>query len=175
MRGQVCFIMRITHRSESQRTHKYILLSHLWPPQPGVPGPHIYIPQEQGGSGIPQVTGLLLVMRIEVKVILWLTISQPVWPCIRPPSGTRDQFFYSLQRKLSTDICVSFNMEQPLWWEDGSAQLLVDLASTVTLRSKSCRTLDHIVLSHLRLGSLFIASYNSNCYDGCILTRLFNM
>jgi hypothetical protein len=42
----------------------------------------------------------------------------------------------------------------PLWREDGSViycKLLLDLAGEVTLRSKSCRTHGHILLSHLRL------------------------
>jgi hypothetical protein len=39
--------------SKSHRTHAHILLSHLRLPQPGGPGPRIYIPQEQGGPVIP--------------------------------------------------------------------------------------------------------------------------
>jgi hypothetical protein len=41
----------VTLGSKSHRTHGHILLSHLRLPQPGGPGPHIYIPQEQGGPG----------------------------------------------------------------------------------------------------------------------------
>jgi hypothetical protein len=41
----------------SRRTHGQILLSHLRLPQPGGPGPRIYIPQEQGGPVIPPGTG----------------------------------------------------------------------------------------------------------------------
>jgi hypothetical protein len=43
--------------SKSLRTHDHILLSHLRLPQPGEPGPRIYIPQEQGGPFIPLGTG----------------------------------------------------------------------------------------------------------------------
>jgi hypothetical protein len=39
----------ITHWFESHRTHNHTLLFHLRLPQPGGPGPRIYIPQEQGG------------------------------------------------------------------------------------------------------------------------------
>jgi hypothetical protein len=39
----------ISHWLESRRIHNHILLSHLRLPQPGGPGPHIYIPQEQSG------------------------------------------------------------------------------------------------------------------------------
>jgi hypothetical protein len=51
-------------------------------------------------------------------------------------------------------------------------QLLLDLASAVTLGSKSSRTWDHILLVHLRLGSLSVASYDSQGYGAGILTRL---
>jgi hypothetical protein len=40
----------VTVGSGSRRTHDHILLSHLRLPQPGGPGPRIYIPQEQGGG-----------------------------------------------------------------------------------------------------------------------------
>jgi hypothetical protein len=43
--------------SKSCRTHDHILLSQLRLPQPGGPGPCIYIPQEQGGPVIPPSNG----------------------------------------------------------------------------------------------------------------------
>jgi hypothetical protein len=46
--------------SKSRRTYGHILLSHLRLPQPGGPGPCIYIPQEQGGRVIPPSTGFPL-------------------------------------------------------------------------------------------------------------------
>jgi hypothetical protein len=71
-------------------------------------------------------------------------------------------------------------------------QLLLGLARAVALESKSHRIHDYILLSHLTLlvpvfisprkrvaqlysralGSLFVASYDSQGYDGVILTRL---
>jgi hypothetical protein len=51
-----------------------------------------------------------------------------------------------------------------------SVPLLLGLASAVTRRSKSRRTYDHVLLSHLRLGSLSVASYDSQGYGGGILT-----
>jgi hypothetical protein len=64
-------------------------------------------------------------------------------------------------------------------------QLLLGLARAVTLGSKSRRTHDHILQSHLRLpqeqgdpvippgtGFPFITSYDSQRYGGGILTRL---
>jgi hypothetical protein len=50
----------VTLGSKSRRTHGHILLSHLRLPQPGGPGPRIYIPQEQCGPIIPLGTGLSL-------------------------------------------------------------------------------------------------------------------
>jgi hypothetical protein len=43
--------------TESRGTQDHILLFHLRLPQPGGPGPRIYIPQEQGGPYIPSGTG----------------------------------------------------------------------------------------------------------------------
>jgi hypothetical protein len=50
-RGQLLLSLAraVTLGSKSRRTHNHILLSHLRLPQPGGPGPCIYIPQEQGG------------------------------------------------------------------------------------------------------------------------------
>jgi hypothetical protein len=49
---------------------------------------------------------------------------------------------------------------------------LLGLASAVTLKWNSRRTRDNILLSHVRVGSLFDASYHSQGYDGGILSRL---
>jgi hypothetical protein len=75
-RGRVCnFVIyckllldlarAVTLKSKSCRTHGHILLSHLRLPQPGRSGPRIYIPQEQGGPGIPpEWTHLGIVWRL---------------------------------------------------------------------------------------------------------------
>jgi hypothetical protein len=52
------------HRNHSQirltrDSLPYFTVSHSWLPQPGAPGPRIYIPQEQGGPVIPQVLSSL--------------------------------------------------------------------------------------------------------------------
>jgi hypothetical protein len=65
MRGWVCRLQllvvltsAVILRSESRGTHDHILLSQVRDfRQPGGPGPHIYIPQEQGGPVIPPGTG----------------------------------------------------------------------------------------------------------------------
>jgi hypothetical protein len=50
----------ITQWSESLRTHNHTLLSHLRLSQPGGPGSHIYIPQEQGGPVKPPGIGFVM-------------------------------------------------------------------------------------------------------------------
>jgi hypothetical protein len=66
MRGRVCNLLAqlllvlaggVTLRSKSPGTHDHILLCHLRLPQLRGPGPHIYVPQEQGGPVIPPGTG----------------------------------------------------------------------------------------------------------------------
>jgi hypothetical protein len=66
-RGRVCIVQlvlglakAVTLGSKSHRIHGHILLSHLRLPQPGGPGPRIYIPQEQGGPVIPPDSGFPL-------------------------------------------------------------------------------------------------------------------
>jgi hypothetical protein len=50
--------------------------------------------------------------------------------------------------------------------------VLLGLASAVTLGSKSHRTRDHMLLSHLSLGSLSVASYYSYGHGGGIISCL---
>jgi hypothetical protein len=69
MRGQACNVLlmlvlarAVPLRSESCKIQDHILLSQfLRLPQPGGPGPRIYIPQEQGGLGNPRALGSLSV------------------------------------------------------------------------------------------------------------------
>jgi hypothetical protein len=56
--SEICGV--ITQWSESSGTRNHTLLSHLRLPQPGGPGPRIYIAQEQGGPVIPPGTGFPL-------------------------------------------------------------------------------------------------------------------
>jgi hypothetical protein len=86
-RGRVCNLLvqlllglaiAATLGSKSRTTHGHILLSHLRLPQPGRPGPHIYIPQEQGGPVIPpRVLGSLFVASYDTQV-LWWRYSNPL-------------------------------------------------------------------------------------------------
>jgi hypothetical protein len=107
-RGRVCNLLvqllldlarAVTPGSKSCRTHGHILLSHLRLPQPGGPGPRIYILQEQ-------------------EVNLRPTVSRPVCLGVRHPSGTCDQFFFLLE--IFFRLCGFVILQLPPWREDGS-------------------------------------------------------
>jgi hypothetical protein len=121
-RGMVCNLLvqlllrlarAVTLGSKSHRTHDHILLSHLRLPQPGRPGPCIYIPQEQGGPAIPLGTGFAFVASYDSqgygegiltqlhKEILKFKLNYyrqlvDLYLDVGLPSGAQDQiFFYS--------------------------------------------------------------------------------
>jgi hypothetical protein len=90
--------------------------------------------------------------RFEVEVNLRPSVSRPVCPGVRRPSGTYDKFFFLLEisfRQLRLCYFVA-----PFLTKGRVCnlleQLLLSLARAVTLGSKSCRTHGHILLSHLR-------------------------
>jgi hypothetical protein len=76
-RGRVCNL----HCSHSvvrvAQIHNLILLSHLRLPQPGGPGPRIYIPQEQGGPVIPPGTGFSLRRLLRLAGLRWRYCNTP--------------------------------------------------------------------------------------------------
>jgi hypothetical protein len=84
----------ITQWSESRRTREHTLLSHLRLPQPGGPGPRIYIPQEHDGPAMPpRALGSLYDVSYDSQVYGAgiLTLPQPGKPGSRKykyPSGT---------------------------------------------------------------------------------------
>jgi hypothetical protein len=78
MRGWVCHLQlllvlasTVILRSESHSSHDHILLSDSRLPQPGGPGPRIYIPHEQGGPVIPSSTGLLFRRLLQLAGLWW--------------------------------------------------------------------------------------------------------
>jgi hypothetical protein len=86
MRGRVCNLLvqlllglarAVTLGSKSSRTHDHILLSHLKLPQPGGPGPRIYIPQELGGRVIPPGTGFPLCRLLRLAGQRWRYSNPP--------------------------------------------------------------------------------------------------
>jgi hypothetical protein len=76
----------ITQWSKLLRTRNHTLLSHLRLPQPGGPGSHIYIPQEQGGPVIPRALSSLNVISYDSQGhsggILTLPLPGGTGPCI---------------------------------------------------------------------------------------------
>jgi hypothetical protein len=128
------------------------------------------------------------IYEVAIAVNLRPTVSRPVCPGVRRPSGTDDQFFFLLEIAFR-QLRICYFVEPSLTRErvcNLLVQLLLGLARAVTLGSKSGRTHAHILLSHLRLpqprgpgsrsisprnrvaqlysralGSLFVASYDS--------------
>jgi hypothetical protein len=79
-RGRICNLLLlllldprpVPLGSESRGTQDHILLSQfLRLPQPGRPGPHIYIPQEQGGPVIPPGTGFPFHRLLRLTRLRW--------------------------------------------------------------------------------------------------------
>jgi hypothetical protein len=81
------------------RTHDHILLSHLRLPQPGGPGPCIYIPQEQGGPVIPPGTAYSTIFSKSRSRYHWQSVSMS-W--CRAPSGSHDHMFVTVWQLLSS-------------------------------------------------------------------------
>jgi hypothetical protein len=85
-RGCVCNLLvqlllglprAVTLGSKSRRTHDHILLPHMRLPQPGGPGPRIYIPQEQGGPVILPSTGFPLCRLLRLAGMRWRYSNPP--------------------------------------------------------------------------------------------------
>jgi hypothetical protein len=121
----------------------------------------------------------------------WRSVSQ--WVCLgtEHPCGAYDHILLPVGRLLS-EGCGILSVGRPLWREDESAVFIA-----VTQWSKSLRTRNHTLLSHPRhpqpggpgsricitqeqggpvilraLGSLYVASYDSQGYRWGILTNL---
>jgi hypothetical protein len=106
-------------------------------PQPGGPGPRIYIPQEQGSPVIPPGTGFPFHRLLRLSGLRWRysttpphenfsllslslirpTVSLPVCLRIKHPFGAYDQIFITV-RQLWVCWCGALSLS--LWREDGS-------------------------------------------------------
>jgi hypothetical protein len=91
MRGWVCrlelqpvLVSALILRSESCKIHDHILLSQIRDsPQPEVPGPRIYMPQEQGGPVIPPGSGFPFRRLLRLAGLRW-------WYSTPPPHGVNE-------------------------------------------------------------------------------------
>jgi hypothetical protein len=85
MRGWVCSLrlllalaIAVILRFGSRGTQNHILVFQIRDcPQPGGPGPHIYIPQEQGGSIIPPGTGFPFHCLLRLAGLRWRYSTLP--------------------------------------------------------------------------------------------------
>jgi hypothetical protein len=89
-----------------------------------------------------------------VELLLWPTVSRPIRIGVGHPFGAHDQIF--LFPFFCRTIALLFVLGRPLWREEGSV-----ICSEIFQWSESRSTLNHTLLSHLRLlGSLLVASYD---------------
>jgi hypothetical protein len=77
-----------------------------------------------------------------VKAMLRPTVSRPIWPAVRHPSGAHDQMYIPV-RHLRVCWCGAPSLTRGRSY---TLPLLLDLASAAILRSESHRTHDHCIL-----------------------------
>jgi hypothetical protein len=155
-------------------------------PQPGEPGPRIFIPQEQGDPVIPPGTGF------PFRRLLRLTGLR--WRCSNPPPHGDCRFWVlcydrrsvdqsvlessthlglTTRSLLLSDSCVFVDVGRSLWREDGS--VLYNCCWSSPAQSFSC-PIPLVLLTIfycLRFEtSLIAASYDSQGYGGGIRPRL---
>jgi hypothetical protein len=166
VRGRICRLQlllvlasAIVFGSESHGTHDHILLSHSRLPQPGGPGPRIYIPREQGGPFIPHALGSLFVASYD---------SQGCDRCIRTRLHTG---FLQLNRSA---ICQNkysartTRKTQPLY-------CCRDVFKA-PLHSYLCSAdhIENVVLLFVRPGMLLMLPSNGRCLPShCLATGLY--
>jgi hypothetical protein len=90
---------------------------------------------------------------LELEFFLWPTVSQPVHLGIGPPFGTLDQIL----------SCSSFSSDNYFILGSKAPSLTRKQVCSLQCSHSLVRSLtpNHTLLSHLRLCSLFVASYDS--------------
>jgi hypothetical protein len=106
----------------------------------------------------------------EVKVILQPKVSRPVCLGIKHRLGAHGQILITVRHLCLCAYGASSLMREKVC--NLLVQLLLDLAGAVHSWVQILQTCDHILLSYLRLASLFVASYDSPGYGRSILTHL---
>jgi hypothetical protein len=99
----------------------------------------------------------------QLEFILRPTVSRPVCPDNRPLCGTSDQLYFFFNANCLETFAVFYYGASSLTRGRVSnllLQVLLGLANAVTVGSTFRSTRDHILLSHLRLRSLFVARYD---------------
>jgi hypothetical protein len=122
-RGRVCRskLLWVLACVVSQDSWSYFPPSDSRLPQPGAPGPRIYIPQEQGGPVIPPGTGFPFRRLLRLAGIRWrYSYPRPRWgrtnclfSCqynLRVGLGT-DRMVNTMSNSYSTVQCVFVTME----------------------------------------------------------------
>jgi hypothetical protein len=155
----------ITHWLESRKTRYHILLSHLRLLQSGGPGPRIFIPQEQDGPAIPSSS--LFVASYDsqgygesILTHFHTGFGKSFLPWLLAPTFALSGSSYSYFATVSRPVCLGVGAA--IWglWPDfyycrtlrSSCWTSPSLTRgrVCNLLSKSRRTNDHILLSHLR-------------------------
>jgi hypothetical protein len=114
---------RLLSQTESHGTHEHILLFlFLRLPQSGGPGSCIHFPKEQGQ------------LRVQVQVILWLTVSRPVRLGVLLLLERVTRCYIPL-----SDIYFLFHVGPPHWQDEGSVICSAMTQVQVTLRLTVCQ------------------------------------
>jgi hypothetical protein len=111
---------------------------------------------------------------LKSRVIIRPTVSRPVCPCIRAPAGTCAHFFLFHRNYLQSFLLLLVrgalsDKRTGLWFTRTSD---TEDCHRCHSRVKSRSTCDHILLSHLRLCSLSVASYESQGYSWSVMINL---